>query len=78
MSDEKVYITTLRVYGDKDIQLVKNLTNEFSSSSLSKCIVHVIREYYKIRRQLEKIQNILEKSVKIKYEIPENIVKELF
>lgn len=67
----KMYTTTLRVYGERDIKLVKNLKSEFSKPCLSKCILEAIREYHAMKKELEEIH----KAITVKYEIPAHVAR---
>ena len=67
------YTTTLRAYGKADIKLVKDLKKEFGCSSLSKCVIFMIKDYYQMKKQLDHIK----KCIKVNYELDPGIAREL-
>jgi hypothetical protein len=69
-----MYQTTLRLYNDEDIKLIKGLKEEFGISSLSSCIVRVVNEYYR----LKKFEKLIKKNITTKYEIKSKVLERIF
>ena len=69
-----MYQTTLRLYNDEDIKLIKGLKQEFGISSLSSCVVRVVNEYYR----LKKFEKLIKKNITTKYEIKSKVLERIY
>ena len=69
-----MYQTTLRLYNDEDIKLIKGLKQEFGISSLSSCVVRVVNEYYR----LKKFEKLIKNNITTKYEIKSKVLERIY
>jgi hypothetical protein len=69
-----MYQTTLRLYNDEDIKLIKGLKQEFGISSQSSCIVRVVNEYYR----LKKFEKLIKNNITTKYEIKSKVLERIY
>ena len=69
-----MYQTTLRLYNDEDIKLIKGLKQEFGISSLSSCVVRVVNEYYR----LKKFEKLIKNNITTKYEIKSKVLDDIY
>lgn len=72
-----MYQTTLRIYSENDKKLVLSLKQQFNCNSMSKNLIHVVREYFYIKKELENIKTILKKNLQAKYELPKNVMDQI-
>ncbi|MCK4333118.1 MAG: hypothetical protein KAV40_06010 [Thermoplasmatales archaeon] len=68
-----MYQTTLRLYNDVDIDLIKGLKEKFGISSMSTCIVRVVVEYYR----LKEFEKLIKNNITTKYESKSGVLEGL-
>lgn len=72
--ENKIYTTTIRLRHPKHIELIERVKKDYFPTSLSKALLHAIRELYELKEDREKLR----KAVKTKYEIDSKVLKDVF
>lgn len=66
----KTYTTTIRFHLPAHIKMIEQVKTDYYPTSLSKALIHALRELYELKQDMAKLR----KAVKKKYEIDSNII----
>jgi len=71
---DKTYTTTIRFHLPAHIKLIEQVKTDYYPTSLSKALIHALKELYALKQDREKLC----KAVKKKYEIDSKLLKDVF